>query len=161
MSKHNNAKDNIQVLSKQEKKVFEKILNNLIQSGWDSIIEFDPSWGWLILATYSPPNFGVTLRRIKPFPLNSLSDFDRALKLQARLRNDLIEVLPYKIFLGNKISLSPTNKPFEFLAEADIEKWTKFFRSRNFSLKTQSIGVPENLASDLLVGVEFLEAINE
>lgn len=160
MTKNNNTKHNIQALSKQDKKVLEKIKNSLINTGWDPIEEADPSFGWIILATCSFPNFGVALRRIKPFSLNSLSDFDRALKTQERLRSDLVEVLPYKIFLGNKISLPNTNESFKFLSEADFQKWTKFFRGKNFSLETDSIDMPRNLGDGLLVIEDFSEAIN-
>lgn len=142
MANINRLKDDIQVLSNLEKKVFEKVCSHLIREGWDPIVEYDIDWGCIVLASQDVSEFGIVLRRIKPFALNSLSDFDRALKVQTRLRLQLVEVLPYKVFLGNKISLAATDKPFTFLSVHDFHNWTKFFKSKKISLKTTSIDEP-------------------
>lgn len=146
MKNNNKLKDDIQVLSRIEKKVFDKACNKLTGGGWDSIIEYDSDWGWIILpAEYKPE---ITLRRIKLFPLNSLADFDKALKLQTRLKQHLVEVYPYKVFLGNKIALDDLLIPFKFLSKADFYFWSKFFKGKNFSLKTNSIGEATDLEVD-------------
>lgn len=158
MVQDNSLKNNIQLLSRMEKKVFEKACNTLMKAGWDPIIEYDNDWGWVILATQT--EMETILRRIKPFGLDSVIDFDKALKIQARLRLQLVEVVPFKVFLGNKISISELDKPFKWLTEADSLIWTKFFRNKNFNLKTGSIDEANNFENDQLVGSNFMEAIN-
>ena len=98
--------------------------------GWDPIIELDPDWGWVILACRKFTEFGTVLRRIKPFRLNSLNDFQKALRLQSRIRKDLVEVIPFKLFLGNKIHVSTLDNSMDFLSKADASEWTKFFKSK-------------------------------
>lgn len=139
MRKNNRLKDDIQVLSKLGKKVFEKVCSHLIGEGWDAVIEYDLDWGWIVLATKVDSEVGIILRRIKPFALNSISDFERALKIQIRLRLQLVEILPYKVFLGNKISLGESLIPFKFFSRADFPFWSKFFKSKKSSLNYNSI----------------------
>ena len=134
--------------------------NQLIKIQWDPEPYFDQNFGWLILAGRTELEMGYVLRRIKPFALNSLSDFDRALKIQNRLRLHLVEVLPYKVFLGNKTSLSELDKPFVFLSKANLKNWTKFFKNKRFTHETDSIDQARNLGDDLLVVDDFSEATN-
>jgi len=148
MRNNNKLENDLQVLSKVDRKAFEKISGQLLKIGWDPISEYDPDWGWVILATINQPDLGLVLRRIKPFAINSISDIDKALKAQNHLRSDLVEVSPYKVFMGNKISVSDVYKPFNFPSEADLSNWTKFFKSKNISLKSKSIDVPVKKRSD-------------
>lgn len=151
MADNNRLKDNIQILSRLDKKVFDKVCNNLIRESWDAVIEYDLDWGWIVLATKVDSEIGIILRRIKPFALNSTSDFERALKMQIRLKLQLVEILPYKVFLGNKISLGETYKPFNFFSKADFPFWSKFFKGQKNSLKSNSIDEAKKLEENQLV----------
>lgn len=126
-------------LSRQDEKVYQKICTKFTENHWSVYIELDKDWGWVILADKKFKEFGTILRRIKPYRLNSLSDFQRAIKLQERFRPQLIEIIPYKVFLGNKIHLPNLDNNLSFLSEANFEEWRKYFKRQNISLKTSSI----------------------
>lgn len=64
MPKNNTLKNNNQSLERIEKKVFDKICSVLVRAGWDPIIENDPDWKWIILATHQYP--GSVFQSIQP-----------------------------------------------------------------------------------------------
>lgn len=87
----------IESLSHDEERVFSQIITELKKTKWDGLKEMDETWGWIILADKSPLNFGVILKRIKPFQIKKEEDWERARKLQESLRRELIEIHPYKL----------------------------------------------------------------
>lgn len=150
MGKFNRLKKKVQYdlprdLPRADHKVFQKVCTNLIEIEWSPCIEYDSDWGWVILADRKFDEFGTVLRRIRPFRLNSLSDFQKALKLQERFRKHLVEVVPFKIFLGNKIHVPAFSDELGFLSEANSEEWAKYFNRQNFRLESESIDEAETL----------------
>lgn len=92
------TKNNQEGLLKYEQKACREIISVLQNEGWDASdkdIYLDEDWGWTILADKSSQDFGVLLRRIKPFQLSDKAELSKAVLLQARLRKDLVEVFPY------------------------------------------------------------------
>ncbi len=147
MTKYTYQKFKYQDLRRQDRKAFQKICRELAEIAWSSSIEWDDDWGWMVLATKKFKDFGIVLKRIKPYRLDSLSDFQRALRVQQRLRNHLVEIVPYKIFLGNKIHVPAFYDFFDFLSEANFSEWGKYFKSQKFSLKSHSIDEAKNLVA--------------
>lgn len=145
MANNNRLKNNIQPLSKTDRKISEKVCNQLIKINWSPESNYDNDWGWVILAGKTFSGYGHILRRIKYYPLYSTSDFWKAVKLQHRVRKDLVEVVPCKPFLGNKISLPEFNDNMIFLTEADFKFWSKFFKSKKITHEMTSIDEAGNL----------------
>ncbi len=85
-------------LLKYEQKACREILTILNNEGWsanDEDIYLDNDWGWTILADKHFKDYGVILRRIRPFQLGDKTELSKAVLLQEKLRRDLVEVYPY------------------------------------------------------------------
>lgn len=124
------------ILRGKERIPFEKIKTKLITLGWSSDIEHDDVWGWYILAMKNIPFWGTDIKRVKPFKIISRDDLFSSLKLQERLRSDLVEILPYKTYKGNRIFF-PEILDFvgDFMSEAKFGLFKKFFQTSVFSLE--------------------------
>jgi len=134
------------ILRGKERIPFEKIKAKLTTLAWDSDIEHDDTWGWYILAMKNIPSWGTDIKRIKPFKIISPDDLFSSLKLQERLRSDLVEVFPYKTYKGNRIFF-PEIMDFvgDFMSEAKFGLFKKFFQTSEFSLdKTDKIEAEKN-----------------
>ncbi|MGI0059308.1 MAG: hypothetical protein ACREBJ_06025 [Nitrosotalea sp.] len=99
MRKNKRLDRNNQVeLLKYEQKACREIIATLRSEGWgasDEDIYLDADWGWTILADKYSKDYGVLLRRIRPFQLSAKSEVSKAATLQEKLRRDLVEVYPY------------------------------------------------------------------
>lgn len=99
MKKNNGFTKNNQVeLLKYEQKACREIMAILRNEGWnasDEDVYLDADWGWTILADRHSKDFGVLLRRIRPFQLSDKTEVNKAAALQEKLRRDLVEVYPY------------------------------------------------------------------
>lgn len=99
MRKNKTLDKNNQVeLLKYEQKACKEIITQLRSDGWgagDEDIYLDEDWGWIILADKVIKDFGVLLRRIRPFQLKSKEEIAKAVAIQEKLRKDLVEVYPY------------------------------------------------------------------
>ncbi len=127
--------DKIPLLRGKDRIPFEKINSRLITLGWDSSIEYDEVWGWYILACKNDPSWGAILRRIKPFNIISLDNLPISLKLQERLRSDLVEVTPYKTYKGTRTFFPEITDFIDFMSEAKFQLFRKFFRTSGISLE--------------------------
>lgn len=101
MTKNKLFKNNNQEgLLKYEQKACKEIISTLQREGWEvgeKDIYFDDDWGWIILADKYSKDYGVILRRVRPFQLDNKSELSKAILLQEKLRRDLVEVFPYVI----------------------------------------------------------------
>jgi hypothetical protein len=89
-----------EILPKNENKVFREYLRQLRLEGWNAdeeSIYSDEDWGWIVLADKYFKEYGVVLRRIKPVEITKRYTLETAKNLQARLRKELVEVLPYEL----------------------------------------------------------------
>lgn len=127
MTKNNNFRKSNQ-LQNNARKVHQKISNALLKKGWIPVIEFDPKRGFVILAYKNIKDFGSVIRVIRPYPINSIADFSKAVRLQGKERKQLVEVAPYRVFLGNKIVIPDFDDFFNYLTIKDLSNWSKFFR---------------------------------
>ena len=123
------------ILRGRERIPFEKINARFLSSGWDSSIECDQDWGWHLLALKNVPGFNSVIRRIKPFNIKKPSDLNSAIKLQQKKRRELVEVIPFKIYKGNRIFFSEVGDYMDFMSEAKFPMFRKFFKSWDISLK--------------------------
>ncbi|MCL6096286.1 MAG: hypothetical protein M1444_01185 [Patescibacteria group bacterium] len=85
---------------KHDSRVFRETIKRLKEEGWESdeqSVYFDEDWGWVVLADKKTDSFGVVLRRIKPVQITIKFGLEKAKNLQARLRKDLVEILPYEL----------------------------------------------------------------
>lgn len=85
------------VIKPETRSVFNVIIKKLQAKGWNCIVEDDADWGLIILADKQNKEEGETIRRVKPFYLEKTGDEKRANDLQEKLRNQLVEIHPYKI----------------------------------------------------------------
>ncbi len=91
-------KNNQVKLLKYEQKACREIITILQSEGWgatDEDVYLDADWGWTILADKYSKDYGVLLRRIRPFQLGNKAEVSKAAALQEKLRRDLVEVYPY------------------------------------------------------------------
>ena len=126
--------DKLSVLRGKARTPFEKINAKFITLGWDASIEHDVDYGWYILATKSYPSSGIELRRIKPFKVISWKDLFLAVRLQQKLRSELVEILPYKTYKGTRIFFPEVSDYLDFMSEAKFILFRKFFQTSQISL---------------------------
>ena len=91
-------KENQVGLLKYEQKACREVISVLRKEGWgtgEEDIYLDEDWGWTILSDKHFLDFGVVIRRARPFQLSDKSDRSKADALQEKLRKDLVEVYPY------------------------------------------------------------------
>jgi hypothetical protein len=125
--------NNVPLLRGKERLPFERINAKLISLGWDSSIEYATDYGWYILAMKDIPSWGTDIKRVKPFKIISPDDLFSALKLQDRLRNPaLVEILPYKIYKGNRIFFPEV---IDFVGDFMSETKFPLFKTSDFSLE--------------------------
>jgi hypothetical protein len=126
--------DKLSILRGKERTPFEKIRVKFITIGWDASIEFDPNYGWYILTTKSSPSDGIELRRVKPFKIISYDDLFSSIKLQRKLKSELVEILPYKIYKGDRVFFPDVSDYLDFMSEAKFGLFGKFFQTLQISL---------------------------
>jgi hypothetical protein len=101
MRKYKHLKNrNQETLPKNENKAFKESIKKLLLEGWNADEESicsDEDWGWIVLADKYIKEYGVVLRRIKPVEITKRYTLETARHLQARLRKELVEVLPYEL----------------------------------------------------------------
>ena len=122
------------ILRGKERIPFEKINASFLTLGWDASIEFEPDYGWYILAAKSFPSRGMEIRNIVPFKITSYKDLFSSVKLQKKLKSELMEVLPYKTYKGDRIFFPEVSEYMDFMSEAKFGLFRKFFQTVNFSL---------------------------
>lgn len=91
-------KKNQEGLLKYERRACREIIAVLRRDGWvagEEDVYLDEDWGWTILADKYSKDFGLVLRRVKPFQLSDRTELNKAVLLQGKLRRDLVEVYPY------------------------------------------------------------------
>lgn len=81
--------------------VLPQVIKKLSLQGWNAIVEDDPDFGIILLADPKAAPLSV-LRRIKLFLLKNAEDKKRANDLQKKLRGQLVEIHPYKIFYNKR-----------------------------------------------------------
>jgi GH43 family beta-xylosidase len=123
------------VFQSKDKLPFEKINTSLASLGWDSTTEYDEDWNYYILAGKTVDDFGYVIRRIKPHRIKSAPDLLSAVKLQQRLRGDLVEIMPFKIHKGDRIFFPELSDYMDFMSEARFPLFRKFFKTSDFSLE--------------------------